>query len=162
MLRDVIMALVLVILWGVFTHLNVDSLLIAIPFVLLAGFLFHHLKPNQKDTIHIRTLPKFIFWFIAHSLYGGIDVSRRVLSPSLPLRLGFVEYSMHLQPGTARTFFINCISLLPGTLSVSVKGSVLLLHALDTRESVTEQTFETEVQIARLFGIRLQDNKHEY
>jgi multicomponent Na+:H+ antiporter subunit E len=51
--------------------------------------------------------PRFL-WL---SVLAGIDVARRALSPSLPLRTGFVSYRTSLPRGQARNSFATITSL---------------------------------------------------
>lgn len=155
MSRNVLVLVLLSLVWALLTQLNLPAVLIAIPFVALAVAAFHKLKPQVYARIHWQLLPEFFLWFMVQSALGGIDVARRTLRPRMVLQPGYLEYAIRLPAGTARTFFINCVSLLPGTLSVSGVGSSLVLHALDIDAGVIGQTELTEQRVARLFGIGL-------
>jgi len=87
-------------------------------------------------------------------------VSMRALKPSMPLNPGFLRYSLTLEPGPPRIFFVNCVSLLPGTLSAELEGDDLVLHALDTGSEVLAETRRTELRVKQLYGIS-EDSTHE-
>ena len=60
-----------------------------------------------------------------------MDVARRVLSPSLPLRPALVEVRTELHSSLGRLILANSITLTPGTLSVDVREEYLLIHWID-------------------------------
>ena len=66
-----------------------------------------------------------------------------------------VDYSLHLREGTARVFFANIVSLLPGTLSADIRGDTLIVHVLDKNLPMFEQLRRLELAVARLFGCAL-------
>ncbi len=109
---------------------------------------------RQPGRIRVRGAVRFIPWFLVQSVRGGVDVARRALSPSLPLAPGFVTYPVRLGAGPARTFFVNCISLLPGTFSAELReeGAAIRVHVLAEADAVPARLREVEGQVARLFG----------
>ena len=98
---------------------------------------------------------RFAGFFLRQSLVGGIDVSRRALSPGLDLDPALVEYTTRLPGSGVRVLFANTISLLPGTLSAEMNGRKLLIHALATTPNLTQELRHTEQAISRLFGVEL-------
>lgn len=72
----------------------------------------------------------FIHFFIA-LLKANLDMARRILTPSLPLNPAIVEVKTELQSDLGRLLLANSITLTPGTLSVDVKDSHLLVHWVD-------------------------------
>lgn len=95
---------------------------------------------------------RFVPFFAYCSLKGGVDVAGRAFSPRLPLTPAMLDYSLRLPKGTARVFFANIVSLLPGTLSTDIRGDTLMVHVLDNTSPVFEQLQRLEVAVARLFG----------
>ncbi|MGV1099307.1 Na+/H+ antiporter subunit E [Thiovibrio sp. JS02] len=96
---------------------------------------------------------RFLPFFLLLSLRGGIDVARRALSPSLPLAPACLVYPLRLAAEGSRVFFANCISLLPGTLSVDLGAEQILVHTLDAERPVRQELAVLEGRIARLFGL---------
>ena len=82
---------------------------------------------------------------------AGVDVARRLLSPRLPINPGYVSYTTSLPAGGPRWLLANVLSLLPGTLSVTLRGDQLELHCLDTALPVREDVARTELRITRMF-----------
>lgn len=81
-----------------------------------------------------RTLPAFARFLAAFSialLRANLDMARRVLSPSLPIRPDVVEVRTRLQSDLGRLVLANSITLTPGTLSIDVDEDRLLVHWID-------------------------------
>jgi len=97
-------------------------------------------------------LARFVPFFLFQSLRGGLDVACRTFHPRLPLNPSLVRYPLRLEQSPAQVFMANVVSLLPGTLSADLEGSVLTVHALDIGLPVTEQLQTLESRVARLFG----------
>lgn len=91
------------------------------------------------------------------SLLGGWDVAWRALSPTLPLKPGFVVFPCPFQKRYACDTFATITSLLPGTLAcgdvdesnegvnadaMTDEPAVLLYHCLDTDQPVQVQLTE--------------------
>jgi len=102
-----------------------------------------------------RLLPALVFigYFLLKSLAAGVDVARRLLSPRLPLNPGYLKYTTSLPAGSPRWLLANTLSLLPGTLSVTLRDSQLELHCLDTALPVREDVARTERRIAGMFSL---------
>ena len=53
------------------------------------------------------------------------------MSPSLPINPGIVEVKTRLTSKIGRLFPANSITLIPGTLTVDIKGDSLFIHWVD-------------------------------
>ena len=145
----------LCLIWGILTRWNTSAWLVGLPTVLLTLFVLDRLWPQPRQLWQIQTarLPGFAIWFLWHSLRGGLDVARRALQPRMPLHPGFVRYQLTLEPGPSRVFLVNCLSLLPGTLSAELNGDELILHALDTGADVLAEARRAELRVKKLYAI---------
>ncbi len=76
-------------------------------------------------------------WLLKQIALSNIDVTRRVLSPSLPVSPVSFEVTALQRTPLGRTIFANSITLTPGTVSMSVDGETILVHAL-TKEGRDE------------------------
>ena len=144
--------MLLLIIWWVLTLGEPASWVIGIPTVLLATIISLWLSALSSWEWRLNALPRFVSFFAYCSLKGGVDVARRACSPSLPLAPAMLNYSLRMREGTARVFFANTVSLLPGTLSADIRGDTLMVHVLDSTLPVSEQLQRLEVVVARLFG----------
>jgi multicomponent Na+:H+ antiporter subunit E len=99
---------------------------------------------------------RFIPHFLRISLAGGFDVARRVFLPSMPLAPAFTTFPLRLGTDTAAaTFFVDVVSLLPGTLCAEVNGRAITIHAIDRERDNHAQLRELEERIAAIFGVDL-------
>ncbi len=62
---------------------------------------------------------------------ANIDMARRVLSPSLPIRPAIVHIKTSLRSDLGRLVLANSITLTPGTLTVDVEDDTLTIHWID-------------------------------
>lgn len=103
----------------------------------------------------LSSIPGFVWYFVANSLRGGFDVAQRVFRPRLAIAPGFLIYRTRLRHPTAQVFFLNLISLLPGTLSADfAEPDRITIHALDTNGDNHRELARLEDQVARLFHER--------
>lgn len=93
---------------------------------------------------------QFAGYFLLQSLRGGIDVLSRALSPSLPLRPGFIEIDLNLPTEGMRVLLAWTISLLPGTASVALIEKRLVIHALFQGHSIHAELQRLETVISEL------------
>lgn len=95
-------------------------------------------------------------WFVARSLAGSIDVTRRALARPVDLDPGLVDVALRLPPGDARLVVVDAVSLMPGTLSAKLDGDMLTVHTLDVAADVPAQIAALEARVARAAGMPLQ------
>lgn len=98
---------------------------------------------------------RFIPFFLWQSVLGGTDVAFRALSIRPRLDPGYVEYQFRLREEPARVMVANTMSLMPGTLSVSINGSCLRMHVLDRSMPAAERVRDVEEHTARMFRLEL-------
>jgi multicomponent Na+:H+ antiporter subunit E len=63
-------------------------------------------------------VPALLLFFLWNSVKGGIDVARRVFSPSLPIRPEVIDYHCTIDHEGGRVLFVWMIGLMPGTAGV--------------------------------------------
>lgn len=95
-------------------------------------------------------LLRFLAYFLKEAVLGGFDVARRALSPSMPLKPGFVEYQ-HSLAETPSVLFAWSISLLPGTSSVQLRKNSVTVHVLDQENPVAEKLQTLEKRVTAVF-----------
>jgi multicomponent Na+:H+ antiporter subunit E len=112
------------------------------------------LRPREYTRVRPFAVLRFVPWFLAQSVAGGVDVARRALSPRMPLRTGFVDVSLQLHPGLPRVAFVWIVSLLPGTAGVRLRGATLEVHVLDRELHTPEKLRALEERVRELFTRR--------
>lgn len=78
-------------------------------------------------------LLRYLAAFTMALIRANLDMARRVLSPSLPIRPAVVRVRTELSSELGRLVLANSITLTPGTLTVDVEGDQLLVHWIDCR-----------------------------
>jgi multicomponent Na+:H+ antiporter subunit E len=117
-------------LWWLITDGQFSSWIIGIPAILFATWTFLRLNPKSGRYISPLGLLRFIPFFLIESLRGGIDVATRTLQPTLNIKPGFYCYQVKLEESAERVFFINCVNLLPGTLTADIHEDHMEIHLL--------------------------------
>ena len=146
-------------LWYVFVGSDKASWIIGVPAVLLATALSLMLAPSSQYSISPAGAFRFIPFFLRQSFRGGIDVMRRALSLRQLLNPGLVSYTTFLPEGSARIFFVNTISLLPGTLSAELHGNRVTIHTLDRSLPIWANIQGLEYHVAVLMRISPEKKK---
>ena len=76
-------------------------------------------------------------WLLWAIVKSNIDITRLILSPSLPISPTMVEVKTSQKSELGQVIFANSITLTPGTVSVDIVDGTILVHAL-SRESAAE------------------------
>ncbi len=77
---------------------------------------------------------------------------RRALSFQQLLDPALVSYTTLLPEGSARIFFVNTISLLPGTLSAELRGNQVTIHTLDQGLPIWANIQRLEYHVAMMMN----------
>ncbi len=80
----------------------------------------------------------YVFQFAKELTLANYQVAKLVLSPSLPIRPGFVSIPLDAKSDFEITSFANSITLTPGTISVHIPDDrhAVVIHAIDVGEDV--------------------------
>ncbi len=81
---------------------------------------------------------QYIFIFILALIKSNFDVARRVLSPSLPINPGIVEFNTKLTNDFAKMVLANSITLTPGTLTIDIVENTFYIHWIDVKSDNPE------------------------
>ena len=141
------------VLWCVLAGLDGWSWIIGLPAVIAATFSSLFFAPQRSCPISLPGLIRFIPFFLNLSFWGGCDVMRRALSPAMPMNPGLVHYQVSLPEVFQQVLLINCISLLPGTISADFDKQCVTIHAIDRDMPVWSMVHLLERRVAALFGI---------
>jgi multicomponent Na+:H+ antiporter subunit E len=102
----------------------------------------------------IRAFVLYLFVFLRELVKANLDVTLRVIQPSLPIHPGIVEVKTKLKSPIGRLVLANSITLTPGTLTVETEGDSLFIHWIDVRSPDIEEatreivsTFERHLEV---------------
>ena len=88
----------------------------------------------SKLFMAVKILPHIVLYVIVlliEIVKANFAITRLVLSPQINVEPCLVKFRTHLKTETARVALANSITLTPGTITVSVEGDNLLVHALN-------------------------------
>ncbi|MCA9148099.1 MAG: Na+/H+ antiporter subunit E [Planctomycetales bacterium] len=88
----------------------------------------------------IRPFVAYLPWLIKEIVVANLDVTRRVLAKEMPIAPTVIKIQTHQRTDLGRVIFANSITLTPGTVSVTMSGDEITVHAL----SPTEAEHDTE------------------
>jgi multicomponent Na+:H+ antiporter subunit E len=142
----------LLLTWWALTEGDPEGTVFGLFAALLVALLSLRFFPAPGHRPRLLAAMVFSGYFMLRSVVAGVDVARRLLSPRLPIKPGYVTYTTSLPAGSPRWLLANTLSLLPGTISVTLQGAELELHCLDTDTAVREDVARTEQRIARMFS----------
>lgn len=145
--------LLFALVWWVLVGGETGAWWIGVPVVLLAAAVSVALFPPV--TLVWFELFRFLPFFLIRSVSGGADVAWRALHPDMPIDPHVIEYPIKLPPGLALVFMANTVSLLPGTLSVTLNSDSLKVHVLSGRKEIVSELATLEAMVAALFSLSL-------
>lgn len=141
--------------WWIVSEGQVPALVVGVPAVLAAAALSLRLAPPARHVPHPLGLLLFLGFFLRRSLVAGLEVAWRILQPVPHYEPEFSRVPLYLPDGGPRLLLANCMSLLPGTLSVAIEGDTLLLHRLQRDVHDHADLRDVERRIAHLFKLQL-------
>jgi multicomponent Na+:H+ antiporter subunit E len=92
-----------------------------------------HLAPKR-----ILYLIVYIPYYFYQVIVANLDVVYRVLSPSLPIKPGFVIAKTSLKSDSGKLGLANSITLTPGTITADISGDEVLVHWIYVKYETVE------------------------
>lgn len=144
--------IVFYVLWLVLAGVNLQELiagaLVAMLLALVAGkFVNYEFGPSSVVSV-VKFTVMYIPLFIWKLVLANLQMAKIVLSPSLPIKPGFVVIKTGLQKDISKLSLANSITLTPGTLSIDVDEDEVLIHWVDVQG---ENEAEYMAQISKSF-----------
>lgn len=146
-------ALFFALVWLVLVGDDPGSWILGGPAVLLAVIVSRALGRGGTGSVSLLGALYFGPYFLVQSTVSGLDVLRRTFALKPNINPGLISYKTSLPEEGSRVFLANTISLMPGTLSVDLRGEIIDVHALDMDLPVQEGIRKLEVRISRLFSL---------
>lgn len=151
--RSLIHLGMLAVVWLVLSEGIAGSWLIGLPLIILVVlFLVGAEEEERTFPVSLTGLLVFIPFFLRQSVMSGFDVALRALRPDMGLQPVLQNYRLSIPDGAPRRLFVNCITLMPGTLSVLVQEDSVLIHVLDERQPSTAALRHLETRVDAVFG----------
>lgn len=149
------LVLVLVGVWvllsGIFT-----PLLLSLGLASCLGVAWLKARADRRDrepvpfALHIGRLVGYLLWLSWEIVKSNLDVSRRILSPSLPIAPAVRWLPASQRSELTRVMYADSITLTPGTLSIDLTGDAVEVHALNEGSLDELERGEMDARVSRL------------
>lgn len=112
-------------------------------------------RMDRNDNTPFRMLFKMEFfsylgWLIWQVIITNIDVARRILDPSLPIKPACRKIKVSINDPLIKTIYANSITLTPGTVTTEVGEDYFIVHALNAESLDELEEGEMERRLGRL------------
>lgn len=148
-----VVALITASAWYLLPGHDPASWLVGAPCVALCAWLSRRMAAARRLRLSAPGALRLFPYFLRSSLLGGWDVARRVLGPGVRVNPGYVDFRLGIPPGPGRTFFVQFIGLLPGTLGAWQDGDTLKVHVLELDLDHERELRTVEQRVAALFAV---------
>lgn len=109
--------------------------------------------PEDTPKVDLLRLVAYVGWLLTRIPPAAVDVALSIILPSRRPSPGVVRFRTGLYSPAARTMLANSITLVPGTMTLSVDGGEFVVHALSPRATADLASGEVQRRIARAFRI---------
>jgi len=109
--------------------------------------------PSDTPRVDLPRLSLYFVWLLTRIPPAAFEVALSILLPSRAPRPGVVRFTTGLHSPAARTLLANSITLVPGTMTLSVDGGEFVVHALSVRATKDLADAEIQRRIARVFRL---------
>ena len=93
----------------------------------------------------------YLPWLLKEIILANLQVAWIVLQPRLPIDPVVIHYTAPLSTDLGLTTFGNSITLTPGTITLDVEGSDLVVHALTLKGAEALRRGPMASRVARVF-----------
>ncbi len=103
---------------------------------------------HEGHPIHLgwRILAYWV-WLIREIVKSNIDVARRILDPALPIAPCLIRVKATQSSELGHVIYANSITLTPGTVSIVVEDSTILVHAVAREPADDLETGEMDRRV---------------
>ena len=91
-------------------------------------------------------------WLIWAIVKANLDVAGRILKPGLPISPQLIRVKASQKSDLGKVIYANSITLTPGTVSVDVDGSEILVHAISREAAADVETGDMDRRVVQFEG----------
>ena len=101
--------------------------------------------------LRIGRLARYLLWLAWEIVKSNVDVSRRILSPGLPIAPAVRWLPASQRSELGRVVYADSITLTPGTLSIDLRDGWVEVHALNEGSlDALERNLDMDGRVSRL------------
>ncbi|OOZ40041.1 Na+/H+ antiporter subunit E [Solemya elarraichensis gill symbiont] len=146
----------LVVIWLLLSgHTNPLLLSLGLASILVTLYIDHRMDVVDKDGQRVKyplRMVTYFPWLVWEMVKTNIAVARMILDPKMPISPNLITVKTS-QPGDlGKTIYANSITLTPGTVSMSVDGDEILVHAIDKETADDLMTGEMDRRVSCVVG----------
>ena len=149
------LALALVAVWVLLSGF-IEPLLLGLGLVSSLAVAWLKVRADRQDrepvpfALRIHRLAGYLPWLAWEIVKSNVDVSRRILSPSLPIAPSVRWLPASQRTELARVIYADSITLTPGTLSIDLEDGSVEVHALNESYLDVLERGEMDARVCRL------------
>lgn len=159
MLASVLCRLVVIgVVWLAATEASITALgygAVAVPIVVAMTYALTgmpHRRVGMVDAVRgAAWMLELAAWVVGRSIVGGFDVARRAIRlPHVDVAPEWMTHTTSLETPTARAALALVANLMPGSLTASINGRHVAVHAISPAVDVAGALTSLERRIARI------------
>ena len=149
------LALVLIGVWVLLSGI-IEPLLLGLGLASSLAVVWITVRADRRDgepvpfALRVERLPGYLLWLAWEIVKSNVDVSRRILSPSLPIAPAVRWLPASQRSELARVIYADSITLTPGTLSIDLEDGSVEVHALNEGSLDALERGEMDARVSRL------------
>ena len=155
MIRSFVLIIAVALLWlGLSGHYSPLLLILGAISIIVTLIVTSQMRIIDSESTPYLLLPEAIdywFWLFGEIVKANWTVFKACLKVELDIEPGLVTVNTMCKSDLARTTFANSITLTPGTVTLSVDGENLLVHALYASQTDPEDFIEMDERVAQVF-----------
>jgi multicomponent Na+:H+ antiporter subunit E len=78
----------------------------------------------------LHRVPSYWLWLLWEIIKSNLDVTRRILDPKMPISPSIAPLPASQRSELGRVIYANSITLTPGTITISLDATDVLVHSL--------------------------------
>ena len=151
------LALFLFVIWlllsGHYTPLLISLGVISTLLVLILARRVHVIDREIQPVLLKPSVFLYWFWIAGEIIKSNLDVSRRILSPRMPISPRVLTVRASQKSELGRVTYANSITLVPGTVTLDVDEDVLTVHALTQAAAEDLETGEMDQRVKNVEAV---------
>ena len=138
-----------------------DGLLLSLRFlsIVLVVAIAQRMAIVDRETYPVPLNPGALLHWLSYWLWlagevyeANLDVARRILSPSLPIKPSVFVIKASQRTDLGRVTYANSITLTPGTICIDLQGDNMEIHALTQEAAKALQSGEMDRRVTEMEG----------
>jgi len=153
-MKFILTFIALLIFWFMLSgHFSLIIVTSAVIYALIAAYFTHDYFLEEISLTGIKRIFKFIAylpWLFWEIIMANLQVAYIVLSPKMPISPELVETETDLKTDYGKTALGNSITLTPGTVTIEIENSKILVHAITKDHAQDIRNKDIEKKILRI------------